>query len=66
MKCCNCDQLLVRDSCGTPYRPASAADHQRLYQPECPVLCPACEEVLRCRRCGAVYSGADEEYGGPE
>jgi hypothetical protein len=52
----------VCDSCGKEYRPVTAADFQSLHQRECPVICPTCETIVRCRACGAVYSGADEEY----
>lgn len=62
MNCCYCDRPLICDGCQAPFRVAAATDFQRLHQPECPVLCPNCKQVLRCRHCGAVYSGADDEY----
>ena len=62
MNCCYCDRPLVCDSCQRPYQPSSAKSFQSLYQPEYPVICTQCEETLRCRSCGAVYSGSDEEY----
>jgi len=62
VKCCYCDRLLICDSCHQEFRPASADEFRNLYQPESPVFCPACETVLCCRDCGAIYSGSDEEY----
>jgi hypothetical protein len=62
MKCCYCDRPLVCAGCSKPYRPATAADYASLHQREYPVYCPNCEQMLRCRACGAVYSGAEDEY----
>ena len=62
MRCCYCEALLVCGECQRPYRPAGAPDYESLYRPEYPVVCPGCRKIVRCRACGATYSGSDEEY----
>lgn len=62
MNCCYCERPLLCDSCGKPFEPHSQADFMSLHQAELPVICRACDRVLQCRWCGAIYSGAEDEY----
>ena len=62
MNCCYCERSLACDLCQRPYEPTDAESYRNLYEREYPVVCRACEKILRCRACGAIYSGSDEEY----
>lgn len=55
--CAFCERPLTCDTCGAAYLPPDADAYAALSRPEEPVVCPACEAILRCHWCQTPYDG---------
>ncbi len=60
IKCAFCEQQLVCNTCGKPFRPRQSETHVAVYQPDMAIFCTECQQRLVCKACGFIY-GEEEE-----
>jgi RNase P subunit RPR2 len=58
--CAYCEKPLICETCQVEYVPPTEDHYRALSQPDTPVTCIACGEILVCHWCKTPYDGASE------
>jgi hypothetical protein len=58
--CAYCEKPLNCDNCRTEYVPPTEDHYLALSQPDIPLSCPECGEILVCHWCKTPYDGDAE------
>ena len=61
IRCAYCEKPLLCDGCRAEYVPPTEEHYRALSQPDLPLSCPQCGEVLICHWCKTPYDGVPDE-----